>query len=142
LAPEKPWKAKLLLGVVWLLRNVIVDVGDGRARLVEVVLKPVMIVSVEDWAAIIGAWVLQEDQILFLYCREKFNTYLLKVPELIEMPDDESAEPLVFDFDLDDIAVPTTAPTAIAMTTRTITRSMKNILRCSPSILIFSTGFF
>ena len=63
--PENPWKAKLLLGVVWLLRNVIVDVGDGRARLVEVVLKPVVIVSVEDWAAIIGAWVLQEDQILF-----------------------------------------------------------------------------
>jgi hypothetical protein len=63
--PEKPWKAKLLLGVVWLLRKVIVDVGDGIARFVEVVLKPVVIVSVEDWAAIIGAWVLQEDQILF-----------------------------------------------------------------------------
>jgi hypothetical protein len=46
--PEKPWKAKLLLGVVWLLRKVIVDVGDGTARFVEVVLKPVVIVSVED----------------------------------------------------------------------------------------------
>jgi hypothetical protein len=38
LAAAKPWKAKLVLGVVWLFRNVICSVGEGEGEFIMVVL--------------------------------------------------------------------------------------------------------
>jgi hypothetical protein len=50
LAAAKPWKAKLLLGVVWLLRNVNDEVEDGGDEVVVVLLMlpPLPVVAAGD----------------------------------------------------------------------------------------------
>jgi hypothetical protein len=58
LAAAKPWKAKLVLGVVWLLRKVKGDVDEGLDELVVVLpLTPLVVVAVDDGETVAGAWV-------------------------------------------------------------------------------------
>jgi hypothetical protein len=62
------------------------------------------------------------------------TTHLLDASELVETAGAETAE--TFDFDFDDMAPPTPPPTAIAIMIRATTRTMKNILRFNPNILL------
>jgi hypothetical protein len=58
LAAAKPWKAKLVLGVVSLLRKVKGDVDEGLDELVVVLpLTPLFVVAVDDGETVAGAWV-------------------------------------------------------------------------------------
>jgi hypothetical protein len=58
LAAAKPWKAKLVLGVVSLLRKVKGDVDEGVDELVVVLpLTPLFVVAVDGGEAVAGAWV-------------------------------------------------------------------------------------
>jgi hypothetical protein len=58
LAAAKPWKAKLVLGVVSLLRKVKGDVDEGVDELVVVLpLTPLFVVAVDGGETVAGAWV-------------------------------------------------------------------------------------
>jgi hypothetical protein len=57
LAAAKPWKAKLVLGVVWLLRKVKGDVDEGVDELVVVLPPtPLFVVAVDDGETVAGDW--------------------------------------------------------------------------------------
>ena len=59
MAAAKPWKAKLALGVVSLLRKVKGDIDEEGDELVVVVLPltPLFVVAVDDGETVPGAWV-------------------------------------------------------------------------------------